>query len=65
MQDSVSNIICAQDTDAGSGYRYDASALTVLLTASVAEVSDFLAGTLSSDRTRAFTEQLRMAGVPV
>ncbi len=28
-------------------------------------VRDFLAGTLDGDRTREFTEQLRVAGVPV
>ena len=28
-------------------------------------VRDFLAGTLAADRTREFTEQLRVAGVPV
>jgi len=44
---------------------YDAPALTVLLKAKPAEVRDFLAGTLPGDRTREFTEQLRMAGVPV
>ena len=67
MQDFVNNIICAQDTDAGRGYRYgcDAPALIVLLKAKAAEVRDFLAGTLPSDRTHGFTEQLRMAGVPV
>ena len=36
-----------------------------LLKAKPAEVRDFLAGTLSSDRTREFTEQLRRAGIPV
>jgi hypothetical protein len=44
---------------------YDAAALTVLLKAKPAEVRDFLAGTLASDRTREFTEQLRVAGVPI
>ena len=44
---------------------YDAPALTVLLNAKPAEVRDFLAGTLAGDRTREFTEQLRIAGVPV
>ena len=44
---------------------YDALALTVLLKAKPAEVHDFLAGTLATDRTREFTEQLRVAGVPV
>ena len=44
---------------------YDAPALTVLLRAKPAEVRDFLAGTLAADRTREFTEQLRVAGVPV
>jgi hypothetical protein len=44
---------------------YDARALTVLLKAKPAEVRDFLAGTLPGDRTREFTEQLRMAGVLV
>ena len=44
---------------------YDTPALTVLLKAKPAEVRDFLAGTLLSDRTREFTEQLRVAGVPV
>ena len=44
---------------------YDAPALTVLLRAKPAEVRDFLAGTLAVDRTREFTEQLRVAGVPV
>ena len=44
---------------------YDAPALTVLLKAKPAEVRDFLAGILSADRTREFTEQLRVAGVPV
>jgi len=43
----------------------DAPALTVLLNAKPAEVRDFLAGTLPGDRTREFTEQLRVAGVPV
>jgi transposase len=36
-----------------------------LLNAKPAEVRDFLAGTLAADRTREFTEQLRIAGVPV
>ena len=40
-------------------------ALTVLLRAKPAEVRDFLAGTLAVDRTREFTEQLRVAGVPI
>jgi len=44
---------------------YDAPALTILLRAKPAEVRDFLAGTLAADRTREFTEQLRIAGVPV
>ena len=44
---------------------YDAAALTVLLKAKPAEVRDFLAGTLPNDRTREFTEQLRVAGVPI
>ena len=44
---------------------YDAPALTVLLKAKPAEGRDFLAGTLPGERTREFTEQLRMAGVPV
>ena len=44
---------------------YDAPALTVLLKAKPAEVQDFLAGTLAVDRPREFTEQLRIAGVPV
>jgi hypothetical protein len=44
---------------------YDAPALTVLLRAKPAEVRDFLAGTLAADRTREFTEQLRVAGVPI
>ncbi len=44
---------------------YDAPTLTVLLNAKPAEVRDFLAGTLPSDRTREFTEQLRVASVPV
>ena len=44
---------------------YDAPALIVLLQAKPAEVRDFLAGTLAVDRTREFTEQLRVAGVPV
>ena len=44
---------------------YDAPALTVLLRAKPAEVRDFLAGTLAVDRAREFTEQLRVAGVPV
>ena len=48
-----------------SGYSYDAPALTVLLRAKPAEVRDFLAGTLALDRAREFTEQLRVAGVPV
>jgi hypothetical protein len=44
---------------------YDTPALTVLLKARAAEVWDFLAGTLAADRAREFTEQLRVAGVPV
>jgi len=44
---------------------YDAPALTALLRAKPAEVRDFLAGTLAPDRTREFTDQLRVAGVPV
>ncbi len=44
---------------------YDAPALILLLNAKPAEVRDFLAGTLAGDRTREFTEQLRIAGVPV
>ena len=44
---------------------YDAPALTGLLNAKPAEVRDFLASTLNADRTREFTEQLRVAGVPV
>ena len=44
---------------------YDAPALTVLLRAKPAEVRDFLAGTFAVDRTREFTEQLRVAGVPI
>ncbi len=44
---------------------YDAPALTVLLNAKPAEVRDFLAGALAGDRAREFTEQLRVAGVPV
>ncbi len=44
---------------------YDAPALVVLLHAKPAEVRDFLAGTLAGDRTREFTEKLRVAGVPV
>ncbi len=44
---------------------YDAPALTVLLRAKPAEVRDFLAGILAVDRTREFTEQLRVAGVPI
>ena len=44
---------------------YDAPALTMLLKAKPAEVRDFLAGTLTGERTRQFTEQLRAAGVPV
>jgi hypothetical protein len=37
----------------------------VLLKAKPAEVRDFLAETISADRTGEFTEQLRVAGVPV
>jgi hypothetical protein len=44
---------------------YDAPALTGLLRAKPAEVRDFLAGTLAPDRAREFTEQLRVAGVPL
>ncbi len=44
---------------------YDAPALTVLFRAKPAEVRDFLASTLAVDRTREFTEQLRVAGVTV
>ena len=44
---------------------YDAPALTTLLNAKPAEVRDFLAGTPAGDRTREFTDQLRIAGVPV
>ena len=44
---------------------YDAAALTLLLNAKPAEVRDFLAGTLPGDRAREFTEQLRVAGVPL
>ncbi len=44
---------------------YDAPALIVLLNAKPAEIRDFLAGTRASDCTREFTEQLRVAGVPV
>lgn len=44
---------------------YDLPALNVLLHAKPAEVRDFLAGTLAGDRTREFTEQLRIAGLPV
>ena len=44
---------------------YDAPALAALLNARPAEVRDFLAGMLSGDRAREFTEQLRIAGVPV
>ena len=43
----------------------DAPALAAMLNAKPAEVRDFLAGTLAGDRTREFTEQLRLAGVPV
>ena len=43
---------------------YDAPALTALLNAKPAEVRDFLSGTLAAARTREFTEQLRIAGVP-
>ena len=46
-------------------YSYDAQVLTALLKAKPAEVRDFLAGTLPGDRTREFTEQLRVASVPV
>ena len=44
---------------------YDAPALASLLKAKPTEVRDFLAGTLTGDRSRDFTEQLRVAGVPV
>jgi type II secretory pathway predicted ATPase ExeA len=44
---------------------YDVPALIVLLHAKPAEIRDFLAGTLAGDRTREFTEKLRVAGVPV
>jgi TnpA family transposase len=44
---------------------YDALALTMLLNAKPAEVRGFLAGTLASDRAREFTEQVRIAGVPI
>ncbi len=44
---------------------YSPSALVLLLKAKPAEVRDFLAGTLDGDRTREFTEQLRVAGVPL
>lgn len=44
---------------------YNPSALVILLKAKPAEVRDFLAGTLDGDLTREFTEQLRVAGVPV
>ena len=44
---------------------YDVPALIVLLHAKPAEVRDFLAGTVAGDRTREFTEKLRVAGVPV
>ena len=44
---------------------YDVPALIVLLHAKPAEVRDFLAGTLAGDRTREFTEKLRVAGVPL
>ena len=44
---------------------YDAPALTVLLRAKPAEVRDFLVSILALDRAREFTEQLRVAGVPV
>ena len=44
---------------------YDATALGSLLKAKPGEVRDFLAGTLGSDRSRDFTEQLRVAGVPL
>jgi hypothetical protein len=39
--------------------------LTGLRRAKPAELRDFLAGTLASDRAREFTEQLRVVGVPV
>jgi hypothetical protein len=38
---------------------------TVLLNAKPAEVRSFLAGTVPGDRAREFTEQLRVAGVPI
>ena len=44
---------------------YDTLALIVLLQAKPADVRDFLAGTLAVNRTREFTELLRVAGVPV
>jgi hypothetical protein len=44
---------------------YDTPALIVLLQAKPADVRDFLAGTLAVNRTREFTELLRVAGVPV
>lgn len=44
---------------------YDVSALIVLLHAKPGEVRDFLAGNLAGDRTREFTEKLRLAGVPI
>lgn len=44
---------------------YDAPSLASLLKAKPAEVRDFLAGTLTGDRSRDFTEQLRITGVPV
>ena len=44
---------------------YDAPALATLLKAKPAEIRDFLAGTLQGERTREFTEQLRVAGVPL
>lgn len=44
---------------------YDAPALATLLKAKPAEVRDFLSGTLQGERTREFTEQLRVAGVPL
>ena len=48
-----------------TGNGYDVPALIVLLHAKGAEIPDLLAGTLAGDRTRKFTEKLRVAGVPV
>ena len=44
---------------------YNAPAFTVLLRAKPTEVRDLLVGTLAVDRTREFTDQLRVAGVPI